>query len=761
MKKATLNHSTHRKEAQSKRNFEKLIEPSVVNWHNLDYGVDGTVQLFSKDLETGSAEMESTYYLVQLKSTTTIAQGASTFSFPTDVNKIQEWLNANLSVLLVVNDLTNEKMYCKWINDELMSNLSSTNPSWLTKNKIAIKFTADDLLTPKLLKSFNDYLSRISQRRSLLPGQYFQFRDRVKELLDRFQSLSAPFNFGSPERSLSVLSEKLESAIYRIAIAGPSRAGKSTLINALLRKNISPVGIYQTTGVPIQVIPGKKDKITIYFKDNTTAEETFSVSAIKKYASQTENLSNIKKVKFVSVTVVNTELEKGISFFDVPGLDDPDDEILIPTLAYVKSCNAIVYLIDASSMATGGFAFKSEYKNQIREMSSTLDKVFLVLNKVDSLTADQLESLISRVEYDLKRLDLHDKIDDRISYVSADKSLESRLLKKSASEDSILNLEQHLWRYLLDGNKTGVYRLLDIIQEMFRVRNEFADIMNTRLLNSEKLEELHDAIKEMEGRIPDLYTIISARQSEIQSKIRESLLSKKYEMFAHFEQMLKAIPKDKPLPTDSEIKKLLLEKVQDIMDQTNEMCYGFINQYKQDTDVWIERNLKKIREIINSEAAHRQVDFTPIETMTIPDVDMSSAFGMGVLGAIVGFVMNPAGAILGALAGFFGHLLVTSDARRANKITKLMDSIRLRCDIVFLDLQEKFNNGTDELLLSVHKYAINKMALYFTDLNGQIDKIQTGRLSDQEKEQYQETTNDLRELDIALNAFSQEVIRFT
>ena len=70
MKKGPVYHSSHRKERDSKRNFEKLIEPCVVNWTERDYGVDGLVTLYDRDMPNCNAELDAIHFLVQLKSTT-------------------------------------------------------------------------------------------------------------------------------------------------------------------------------------------------------------------------------------------------------------------------------------------------------------------------------------------------------------------------------------------------------------------------------------------------------------------------------------------------------------------------------------------------------------------------------------------------------------------------------------------------------------------------------------------------------------------
>ncbi|MBX2896826.1 MAG: dynamin family protein [Cyclobacteriaceae bacterium] len=765
MKKGPVYHSSHRKEQQSKRNFEKLIEPCVVNWNQRDYGVDGLVTLYAKENSNGNVELDSNHFLVQLKATARVPIKAEYFSLGIDTRKIKDYVKSNISVLLVVNDLQNGLFYALWIDDLLVNLLTKQNPDWISKRTIAIKFSSENLISQDFIHGTRSYLqSKKRNTVSILPGQYFQLRDKVKFLLDRFKNVTSRFGFDSTQRDIDILFDKIELAIYRIAVAGPSRAGKSTLINALLKMNISPIGIYQTTGVPIQIIPGTKNEIIVYFKDNSKHVERFSLQTIEKYVSQTEDLSKVKQIKFVCVSIVNPSLERGISIFDVPGLDDPDDEILQHTLSYVKTFNAIIYLIDVSPHKTGGFAFKSEFKRQLEDMTSHLDKVFLVFNKIDFLTDSELESLNNRIAYDLKRLGLADKVDSKIAFISARKSFESASQGTTYPNDPLYNLEQGIWTYLLEGDKAGIYRLLDVTREIYNSYNSFIDLLNTRLIDSETLEKLHQAIKDIRDKLPELRDMLKNKNKITADNIDLFLESEKHELLLRLERKLKAVPLNESLPKDNDIKKFLISEMEVIITRSNSVCMEQVNLYKNDVDIWIESNLRKIREIVSSNTQTRMPDLSPIETMNIPAIDLSPAFGMGILGGIIAFIINPyaaIGTILGsAAAGFLGLLFFTQETRRARRVTKIVESSRAKCDSVITDLKTKFSLGVGEIFVSVHNYADQKLSLYFSDINNQINKIKTHQLSREEKNDYLLCVAQLKEESIELDKLVSELTTF-
>jgi hypothetical protein len=164
-----------------------------------------------------------------------------------------------------------------------------------------------------------------------------------------------------------------------------------------------------------------------------------------------------------------------------------------------------------------------------------------------------------------------------------------------------------------------------------------------------------------------------------------------------------------------------------------------LNLLKGDADIWIEGNLKKVRELINTSTDTRYINTAPIEMMAVPDIDLSEPFGMGVLGGILAAILNPGAFIVGALAGFFGHLIFSAESRRARKITKIIDTSRTQSDIVFSDIKKQYGGLVDEYVFIIKNYADRKITNYFSDIHAQIQEIKVNPLSSEEQAKYKET----------------------
>jgi GTPase SAR1 family protein len=378
--------SAHRKEDKSKREFEELIDPFFVSgWNTKDYGIDCVVEITTESDSFGNAELESKCFLVQLKATEKITKSKNSITFSVPVKKIIYWYNYNLPVLFVLYDIKTNTFYYQWIDELLIAALEGENNNWTDQKTITIRILPQNKLEKHYGSLLADYVSKwkMPSRRKLVPGKYFQMKGKGYDFIQQYKLLISSFGFQSVNEAIKNMETALDLSMYRIALTGPSRVGKSSLINGILKKEISPTGFFQTTGVPIQIIPGAEDKVTLYFNNKPQLYLPFTLENVTNYASQEYNEDNKKGVRLISISVKNQQLERGVSLFDIPGLDDPSDEILDYTWQTVKKVNAVIYVVDASPAQDGGYIFRNDYKKHITIFSQSQDKVFLVFNKVD------------------------------------------------------------------------------------------------------------------------------------------------------------------------------------------------------------------------------------------------------------------------------------------------------------------------------------------------------------------------------------------
>ncbi|ABG60200.1 DUF4365 domain-containing protein [Cytophaga hutchinsonii] len=718
---------SHYKEWQSKRNFEELIEPWYMpfNWAVRDYGIDGQVEITRPINDSDSFRPDSKFFFVQLKSTDDVKIIKDSVSFSIPVKKIIQWYSSNLPVMLALNDFSTQKFYMLWIDITLINKLDSTNENWVNQKSITLKIPVTNVLTKESLENIRQYVLswKTTSRKIIQPGIYFELKDRCKELLKLYSTISTPFNFESISNDIDSFNIQIEQAIYKIAITGQSRVGKSSLINALLkRKDVSPTGFFQTTGVPIQVLPNKEDLVKIIYRNGKIITEKFSFNVIEEHASQDKNEDNKKAVAIVAIHLANRQLERGVSFFDIPGFNDPNEDIYNYAWNTATKANAIIYVIDASSAEHGGFIFSSEYKKHLLGLGQSLDKIFLVFNKINALSNDKLELLKERIIKDLKKYDLYSKVSEKIYYLSAEESLNVRL-QKSKGTDTVQKLEDDIWNYLLNENKYGLANLISINQDIYKSSSDFVSLLNTRLVDNEKRIILEKALLVVKNKLPELKNIYTVKENEIRKSIFQSLTIRKNNILTTLENYLRKISIDKELPNTGHIKNYLSQGGHKTLEDTNLEYAHQVNILKELIDNWVEDNLKQVREIVQSNSEQKIVDFSGIENLEMPSIDLSSSFGVGFIAGVVGFVINPGAAVAAAFAAFFSNLILSAEDRRAKRISKVIQESKKRYDELFQKIEEGYNELITEHSAIISKYANNKINSYFKDINCQINKL--------------------------------------
>ncbi len=727
-------------------------------WADNDYGIDGQVELISPIKNSDSFRPDSKFFLIQLKSTESLKTVGKNISFAVPVKKIIQWFSANLPVMFVLNDLKNKCFYSIWIDEKLISTLDSTNSNWVNQGDITLKIPTHNNFSNYSLETIRDYVLswKVPSRKIIEAGTYFELKDKCNSNLSAYHEISKPFNFDSVNHSVKALNNQIEQAIYRIAITGPSRVGKSSLINALLRrKDISPTGIFQTTGVPIQILPGKEDLVRVTFRSGKAASHKFSKEIIKSYASQTKNEDNKKEVTLLAIHLANRQLEQGVSFFDIPGLDDPDENIYNYTWSTVTKSNAILYLIDSSPFENGGYIFKSEYKKHILELGQSLDKIFLVFTKINALTGNKLQQLQDRVTLDLKKYNLYDKVSGKIYFISAEESLDVRLKKKKGI-DTVQKLEDDIWAYLLKENKIGLVNLNFVNREIINSTKDFEGILNARLFDNEKRKKLVAAIETVKGKIPELSKLYSSREAEIRKGISISLENRKHNLLLELETYLKSLPVNNDLPDKKTLQNYLSQGGHKTLQQTNIEYTHQVNLLKEMIDNWIEDNLKQVREIIAGNSKQKLVDFSEVEKFETPSIDLSTSFGVGLFTGIIGFIINPPAAILAGIGGFFGNLVLSAAERRAKRISKIMDGARKCYNEQFKKINTAYMDLVKEHSKLIIDYANNKINSFFTDLQKQVKKL-SSPITESETKQYQMAFKEIETLRENIQRIDSEI----
>lgn len=225
----------------------------------------------------------------------------------------------------------------------------------------------------------------------------------------------------------------------RVGIIGITSSGKSTLINAILGKEILSAAVVPSTNRMTSCFYGDKDCVKIHFIDSDS-KKLNDFSKIKHYTDEVFNKNNERKVDFVEIYTNYFDLNKDIELIDTPGLDAYGLEehqkltldIILPT---VDSCIYVTTLKTNSDESSMEILNKiSEYKYPLIAVQNMLDSVKASIDnkKSKEKVAEELKNRFIKI---INKSNISDKSSINIYQLSAKNVLKQKIKNKGIDKN--------------------------------------------------------------------------------------------------------------------------------------------------------------------------------------------------------------------------------------------------------------------------------------------------------------------------------------
>ncbi len=257
---------------------------------------------------------------------------------------------------------------------------------------------------------------------------------RATEVLSFIGSASRRFKIPALLAPLQKLSEfSQESDSLDIVLLGRFKAGKSSLLNALLRRNILPTDVLPATAVVTRVMSGVSDQMTVHYLDGHN--ENIAPNLIACYATERENPENRKEVSRVDVELEGIGSWEGVRWVDSPGIGSLHAHNTAATMDWIPKVG--VALVAVSS----DHPLSEDDLSLIQQLEESTPKTILLVTKADLVSKEQMESILGYVRFQLKNRLNHGitvmPVSTRPGYEEALESLRRFLLDHLVSHSSL------------------------------------------------------------------------------------------------------------------------------------------------------------------------------------------------------------------------------------------------------------------------------------------------------------------------------------
>ncbi len=194
-------------------------------------------------------------------------------------------------------------------------------------------------------------------------------------------------------RALNNNRERMQNRIFSVGIMGEFRRGKSTVINALLGKDIVPSDIVPTSATLNYIRWDAASRAEIHFKDGQTQQ--VPVDDLAKYVTKitAEYERTAESVDNAVVYYPCPFCQNGVEIVDTPGLNDDEHMTRISEEVIPKLDAIIMVLVPDSPFSISEADFVRS-----KVMSSDLGRIIFVLNKIDQVSERNRPRLIASIK---------------------------------------------------------------------------------------------------------------------------------------------------------------------------------------------------------------------------------------------------------------------------------------------------------------------------------------------------------------------------
>ena len=245
-------------------------------------------------------------------------------------------------------------------------------------------------------------------------------------------------------------SEYIENQKFSIGITGVMNAGKSTMLNALMGKEILGSAVVPETANLTIVKHNTRENARVYYwndqewkkivksseqldsmkdfvnetneifgeslKSYIKPESRYDEVGIEELSSYTSAEASEKKCNLVKYVELGSNLDflsDGIEIVDTPGLDDPVIQREEITKEYIGACDMMLHLMNVSQSAT----LKDVEFIIDALLYQNISKLLIVITRADTVSKKQLDEVINYTKSSIKRQLESQNKDSKLDYI--------------------------------------------------------------------------------------------------------------------------------------------------------------------------------------------------------------------------------------------------------------------------------------------------------------------------------------------------------
>ena len=204
----------------------------------------------------------------------------------------------------------------------------------------------------------------------------------VVTALLRLSELVEPSEAGAVDELL----RRVSSGAFRVLVVGEAKRGKSTVVNALLQREVLPTGVVPQTAVATTVAYGRPERVKVIYSSGRS--EVVELGQLAQFVTEDQNPGNVREVADVTVVLDHELLASGLELVDTPGTGSIYEHNTQAATDALAGADAALFVLTTDPPIS---ASERAWLGRVR---GSAVRVLCVLNKSDYLQPQELEQAL-------------------------------------------------------------------------------------------------------------------------------------------------------------------------------------------------------------------------------------------------------------------------------------------------------------------------------------------------------------------------------
>lgn len=208
----------------------------------------------------------------------------------------------------------------------------------------------------------------------------------------QFASKYPKLNIPQTTSDFNLFEDLLKNGEFNVAVCGKVKNGKSSLVNALIGRDLLPTCNDVATARTFKISNADKDEFFLVFANGDKKEISFD--QLKCYGSQASidesgELSAAESIAYIQVNTKIDFLPEGVSLLDTPGIGSTYPQHTAITKQWMQRADAAIFVLNPTPMEATEIDF-------LKEVASSTPGILFVTTKIDLHNRQTVEDSIAR-----------------------------------------------------------------------------------------------------------------------------------------------------------------------------------------------------------------------------------------------------------------------------------------------------------------------------------------------------------------------------